>query len=492
MGTSHFWQTVRKAANAASAVINGPARQATTMQRAVATGSITSYPVGNPYEELSHGTSWNAVGIHNIGIQWAQSSLAVYSNEQVVTKNLAAADAPDEKKTHQPDHPLAKLLEDPNPVMGRQRFMHLVALQLRMTGGFVIWTVKSQETGEPCELWVLPRAWLQFQAPREGFPMGLWRVNNPRGLTSYMNNPLAGGFFLDCRECLTDGWSHPLYPGEFWSMLTACSRIIDIMEQTDLAVWSTLVNAPRPGMILSVDPQVPMTPEQLTHMTEQVQQYKSGAGTAGMAMAIQGVTLANLGTPMGDLDAVNVREQNMKFGLGIQGVPGIATGMQSDTGTYSGNAAQFNAYAELIIQPDLDLFDSSLTKWARKTWKGVRVQHSAKRIDDPQLQAQRADKLFAGVKKGLVTPNQWLAAMGLPPIPGGDELKRPEPVVVPGQMSGQETPGDGVDSDPALDLDDTPADATTTGTRHPWMQGASGNRLPAHLLNGAASTNGTH
>lgn len=487
---ANIWQRIRKAAAGAyHGLFSGV--DATPMQRAWATGHTTGLQLTNKFNELQHNTSWTWVATHAVGKQWAQAEYRVYDRSQTVTKGHAQ-DAPNEQRTPLQDHPAMRLLKRPNPVMSHEAWMYQVSAQMRLVGGCIIWEVRGKEDGKPCELWVLPRAWLTMLPASEQYPMGLWKVMNPRGMSGYWgNNRIAGGFWVDVRDTIDCRWPHALYPGEPYSPQEACSQILDIGEKADAATWASLVNAVRPGMILSIDPKLSIGADQVTMIEKKLAELKAGADNAGKTLVLQGVTKDDLGTPMGDLNSTEVRRQSQEFMMGVQGVPGLIAGIRSDVGTYSGDAATLNTFVELGIQPDLDLFGAVLThRWQRYWGDDFEVEFSAKRMDDPILKQKVTDQIFAAVPQGGASWNEWRATLDLPPIPGGDKYEKEQPPQMPG-MPGAEGGGDAPDLSnlpPFLsdeDLSDDAAGDESTGVKRPNVE----SRIPAHLLNGN-STNG--
>jgi phage portal protein BeeE len=482
MANSHFWQTVRKAAQAVSQTLNGPGKDATSLQRAAATGHTTNYAVGNTWEELGHMTGWNFPAINAIASQWENASVCMYAKKQkMVKKSSSAQDEPDEQRTPIHDHPLLDLLERPNPVFWREIFFYQLATHYCLTGGFVIWEVRNGE-GKPCELWALPRAWLTFQTGTEQFPLGLWRVFNQRGLSSYSTlNQLQGGFYIDIRDTIILNRPHPLYPGEPLGTLTACAKIVDIAEQHDNAVWSSLLESPRPGMILSVKQQSPATSEQLARMQAVVQSSKGGTNNAGKLWVMENVEMSHMGTPLADLDSTAGRKQGQEFLQAIHSVPPIATGIRTETGSYAADAATINTWIELHIQTMLNRLAGCFNHRFHRYWPNERLEISAKRADDPLLQKDRSDSIKDAVSKGLATGNEWRGSMKLPPMPGLDEIKEPTPPPVPGMpgQPGEQPPGND------LDLGDEAPDQDSTGIQQPTNGVA--NRLPAYLTQPTAN-----
>ncbi len=438
-------------------------RKATTLQRSIAVGHTPGYPVSNHREELEHFTGWNYVAVHTIAKQWAQATVCVYDKSEEIVKK--SHDSPAEERKPLPNHEIAKLLASPNPLMGQQEFLYLVACQCHLPGGYVIWEIRNL-AGKPSELWVLPKAWLTYQRPVEGHPLGLWRVYNPRGLTGYYGgNQLANGFYIDLRDTIIGGWPHPLYPGETCSPLAACAAIIDISEKADEAITASLINSPRPGMVVLLGDAM-LTDEQIDQMRASIKEFNAGVHNAGNVLAVQGAKLDKPGALLSDLEATEIREQNRKFSLGIQGVPSIATGA-ADEMTAAGASAVLNNFTEQTVQPGLNLFFGKLSsRWKPIYGDDFDVEAESRRYDDPALEQQVSDAIKDAVTKGLATGNEWRARVKLPPLPELEKIQQPpQPGAMPGQPGAQpaeqaapDDTGDEFDLEPDLGADDN-ADA---------------------------------
>jgi phage portal protein BeeE len=453
-------------------------RNASPATRAVALGHAPQYPLTDHANELRHNTGWTYPAVRAIGRQYAQASVTVYDASRVGRKGSRlgyitkehAADAPAEERTPVQDHPIARLMKRPNKLKSGHEWRYQIAQQVALTGGCVIWELRN-ELGQPLELYVLPRGWLTYQTPSERFPLGTWRVYPSRVAAGAWTTGLAGayatGFHVDVRETIFFGWPDALVPGEFTSPMAACDRIIDIAEQADEATWAALVNAPRPGMILSVDQVGALSPQQLEAIKSEIELHKSGSANAGKTLVLQNVRKEDLGTPISELQAVDVRNQALEQTLLVHGVPTLVIG-KLDGATYSGNAAAVNAWVELGIAPDLALLGGVLThRWQSLYGRDFSIEFNPKRYDDPTLDLTKTDKLLAAFDKGVVTGNEVRASLKLPPRPDLDELKAPEPA--PGGMPGDPNGAPaGAAPDSAADpfdlgMDDL-SDDDTTGT----------------------------
>jgi len=235
--------------------------------------------ISDHLEELRHFVSWIYVGVHKVAQQWAQATTCVYdaSAEDLygaagleagyspkmlamakafrrVRVKSAAPDAPAEHRTPLPDHPIARLLDEPNPYVTGRTFRYQVACQIRLSGGCYIWEVPNQY-GEPQHLWVIPRGWCRPNPPNGQFPNGYFTITPVfNTFTQQIVSPSVTTWNVAYEQMIQVGYPNPLYPGEFTSPLSACSRIIDIMEQTDTATWASFVNAVKPSLVFNLDP----------------------------------------------------------------------------------------------------------------------------------------------------------------------------------------------------------------------------------------------
>lgn len=491
---STFWTAAREVAKALSQVYNGrqsliaPSRTSKPIDRALSTGSTPGWPIADHWTELGHMTGWSFPAVDAIARQIQNASRVLYARKQPQVNKAHAQDAPAPQRTPIHEHPMLDLLERPNPVFWGEMFFYQLATHYCLTGGWVVWEVRDKQTHLPCELWALPRAWLVFQMPTAEFPLGTWRVNNPKGLRTYgALNPLAGGFYLDVRDTIVLNRPHPLYPGEPLGTMKAMAQAMDIAEQTDTAVWTSFIEAPRPGMILIVDPEQPMDDAELKRLADTVTIYKGGANNTGKVIALQGVSVDRMGTSVNDLDSVNARKQNQEFVNAAHSVPPMVTGIRTETGSYAGDTATRNTWTELHIQPMCNDFAGCLNHRFYRYWPDVKLEMNAKRADDDELQARKNDSLKDAVKSGGATWNEWRATQNLPPRPELDEIQQPPQPASPltQNFHGAGGPPDAGgmdlglpgDEGAGLDLDLDLPDEETTGAKRPELQRAGGRKV---------------
>lgn len=481
------------------------------MQQAWLAGSTPGWWISDHLEELKHFVSWIYVGVHKIATQWAQAKVNVFDkSEEAAQESMFAkamlfgrsrhiatmahylrtkSNTPDtqaERETPLPNHPAAKKLDRPNPFTNGAAFRYQVACQLRLTGACYIWEVPNQ-FGEPEHLWVIPRGWARPMAPNGQNPMGWFQITPVfNTFTHGIASPSTSTWIIPFEQMIDIRWPNPLYPGEGTSPLSACSRIIDIMEQTEMATWATFLNSVKPSLVFNIDPRNGQvaTQDMIDQLVTQIETFKAGSTNAGKVLAMLGLTVQQMMTGPSELDYVNGREQNKKNVLGIQGVPDVVAGT-GNAGSYSEAAVQAKTFVEFSIEPDLQLFGNALThRWQEHWGDDFRIELAAKTMDDPTLQLQKTDKIAQGFSAGVASANEYRAALDLEPL--DDPIADIPQVLLQAMTPELGAPDAGLNglggaSDPysafsdGTDFADELPDDTDTGIANPTMQEAPGN-----------------
>lgn len=481
-------------------------------------GATPGWWISDHLEELRHFVSWIYVGVHKMAQQCAQAKVCVYDAGQQAEYEESAkhygprvlamakrmrryrtkANLPDvvaEQREPLPDHPAAALLDNPNPYTSGRQFRYQFWCQKALTGGAYIWEVPNQY-GEPEHLWVIPRGWCRPMAPTGALPGGgYWVTPVFNTFTASIVSPSQTSWLIPAEQMIAVGWPNPLYPGEFTSPLAACSRIIDIMEQTDTATWSSFINAVKPSLVFNIDPKGPggITVAQMDRFMAELEAFKAGAHNHGKILAMLGLTVQQLMAGPSELDYVAGRKQLQEQVLSTQGVPPVMVGQP--VGNYSEAAVQAKAAVEFSLEPGLALLADKLTHRWRPIWgDDFAIEITGKSMDDPTLVLQKADKILAVHAAGAASDNELRASVDLPPLddPVADIPKcLLDPLMA---EDGANDPYSGFGESDGVDTADEPASDTSTGIKNPLMQVAGG-RNTFHLngkrfeLNG---TNGVH
>lgn len=492
------------------------------LQQAWLSGATPGWWISDHLEELKHFVSWIYVGVHKIAQQWAQARVCVYdeSAEQFYEQSESygrpkhlvdlayrlkqwrkKSNTPDtaaERETPLPDHPAAMLLDRPNPFTSGPVFRYQVACQLRLTGAAYIWEVPDQ-FGEPAHLWVIPRGWVRPMAPNGQHPLGWYQVTPIfNTFTQGIASPSSSTWIIPYEQMIDVKWPNPLYPGEGTSPLSACSQIIDIMEQTDQATWASFINAVKPSLVFNIDPRngQTVTKEMIDRLMSEIETFKAGSNNAGKVLAMLGLTVQQMMSGPSELDYVQGREQNRNNVLSVQGLSPVMVG--APVGNYSEAAVQAKCTVEFSVEPDLAIYSSTLThRWQPWWGKDFRIEHTAKTMDDPTLLLQKTDKVAQGYTAGVVSANEYRSSLDLPTLP--DPIADIPMVLLQSMVPGigspdAPTPGLGDADDPyvAFTAGDDMATDTDTGISNPIQAEAPGrNRMEKTFTLNGFGKNGT-
>lgn len=456
---------------------------------------------GDQRNQTSHNRGWPYLALLKLAEQCASATLNVYdASESKVEKAFAPDDHSSETAGLKPipDHPAAKLLKRPNPKDDLAQFLKRAVFQYGLTGGCVLWEVRDF-SGRPVNLYVLPRAWLTFQRPDYRRPLGYYRVNagfgNVYGWVDGGQIPTT--FELDYRATAQFGDPHSLYPGEYYSRLTACAELIDINFLTDTEVRSEMANGMKPGTVFTAtDAQaLGMTPEQAKEWQAHIEATHAGPDNAGKTLVLAGFSPTPMQPPPDP--KVEARQQNHDNMFTLFGVPDIATGRAQD-GSYSSHAATMKAFTENTVQPVLDMIGSMFThRWQPIYGDDYKAELKAKGYDDPDMSAKRSGSILEAAKAGGASWNEWRTSIGLSPRPELDQIQQPQTAGAapgqPGEVPGGDLGGDSdMDLTPSLDDDDSSPDLgvptdTTTG-----IPDASKANMPKAPSWSRQSLNGVH
>jgi hypothetical protein len=399
-----------------------------------------------------------------------------------------------------PDHPFAKLIKAPNPVDDQTQFFKKATHQYLLAGGCLIWDVRNA-ANKPIEMYVIPRAWAQYQRSSTDYPLGHYRVTNNLGYM-YQNWTLGLGttFNLDVRATIRWMDPHALFPGEPYSRLTACSEEIDLYFATIRKIISGMRNGIKPGLALKLIDGLNMSEEQIKQWQAHFEAEFVGVDNAGKTL----LTGSFEPVPLQPVEDGNTeaRDQNRIQVQRTFGAPDAIFGAL-DVGTYSGIAAIMKTHGNATLRPICQMVAGALTRRFQPIYgDDFKVEMKPSDYDDPEMSLKRSGgSLFEGVKARAVYINEWRVSIGLPAKPEFEKLADPEPAAggAPGQDDGGLDLGIGDDTADAggdggeesnMDLDlgvGDLSDDQTTGWRD---RSQAGRPKPSFGRNG--SLNGAH
>ncbi len=173
------------------------------------------------------------------------------------SKALSAVEYHENLMPLEGDHPLRRIVMNPNPVDTQFDIAYESFMYRGLCGVSYIWCPKNR-WGVPCEMWVIPSHWVY---PRTGagqyVPFNkesadelIWDYEiRPWGYPGY-----AGVLHFPPDEIIVQRAKHPLSKIDGYSKLSAGAQVIDLEEATTQSQWSQMINQPQPGMIVKLGP----------------------------------------------------------------------------------------------------------------------------------------------------------------------------------------------------------------------------------------------
>jgi hypothetical protein len=427
--------------------------------------------------EAEQYTGFHYVAIHALASEASQATVEVYRDESAIPQQIWASwnsrhkglkrrvprhnlgsyrkgygDDTEELEQVDRSHPLVEMLMRPNPKQTGAMFRYEQVMQLRLTGLAMIWNVPNS-AGRTVERYVIPTACVDPIAPGSQFPEGGWRVNPdyiPKivdGQGFYTSGSL--GFFMAGQQTLPAdqvqivGYPHPTSKTDFQSPVSATALWTDTANAVDQARKSQMTNAGNPSMLVSIDSDINMSPEEFGAEKQRFLGTYTSPQNNRSVLFLQGAQASVLshaakemdyGTAFGDLrDSQLASHTTHAMAIGAE-VPG----------TYGAMGVAMLVRKYNVLMPVLCMLaDHDTTFFAPQFGPGLTVWYEPESFEDPEMASQVLQMtLTAG---NILTTNEWRAAasklgFSFDPLPGpeGDEMagKKPEPIVQPG-MPGQ-------------------------------------------------------
>lgn len=315
------------------------------------------------------------------------------------------------------DHPLAKLLQRPNPWQGGSRFFENLTAFLILSGNSYIEAV-GPERGAPRELYVL-------------------RPDRMKVVPGNAQQPVAGYQYtvggttanFKPEEILHLRLFNPLDDWYGMSPIEAAARSID--QNNESRAWNValLQNSARPPGALVAEQE--LQEEQFNRLKEQIKEQYSGAKNAGRPLLLEGgLDWKEMGLSPADMHwleglKLSAREIAIAFG-----VPPELIG-DSENKTYSNWSESRKAFYEETVLPLMDWLRDELNNWLAPQFGDDRIYLDYDRDEIEALQEDRAevwDRALKAVEKGVLTPNEARVLLGYEEVPGADVL------MIPGNM----------------------------------------------------------
>jgi len=298
-------------------------------------------------------------------------------------------------------HPLARLLDHPNPWMTPWELWYLTVLYLELPGN-CYWYAAPRPNGQPGELWIIPTPFVRVVPDPVEFVRG-YEVQVPGMPTEVFG---AG-------EVIHLKYPNPLDVHYGLSPLQANALTIDANTELQKSRYQAFLLGQRPGMVLQTDQA--LGDPALRRLEERVQARFGGRDNWTRPLVLeQGLKASPWTLTPAEMDYLNSSKLSRDEIFALFRVPppiaGIVENMGLGADIWYGARVMF---CEGTVQPKLDLIAQALTRdLARRFGPDVTIAFPE---CSPRNQDQRRADDELDAKTGLRTFNEIRRSRGLRP-----------------------------------------------------------------------------
>lgn len=320
------------------------------------------------------------------------------------------------------DHPLRRLLAQPNPVCTEFEFFELSVTYLDLAGG-VPWLIERGRNGLPAELWPVRPDLLRV------FPTADPRVYDygyvldpnaqPRGQAEKII-PIPRGDLIHIR------YPNPLDPFFGQAPLRPAARATSLDNAATEFVDTLLRNYAVPGVVITTAQAID---EEVASRLKQRWKHAFGGSRRGEPAFLQaGMDAKPMGLNLRDLEFPDLRTISESRICMALGVPPILVGAKVglDRSTFTNYAEARVSFWEETIMPLQRRFGDPVRTRLLPEFTGVGRRAVQARWDNSEVLALREseqarwDRATQALRAGGTSVNDFRRTVGLPPVDGGD------------------------------------------------------------------------
>lgn len=325
------------------------------------------------------------------------------------------------------DHPLRRLIENPNAVDTYFDLMYELDLFLEACGCSYLWKVPNGY-GKPTELWTIPAHWVW---PRTGGGSYVDPNSQNAGklISYYEVRPWgtmgsAGMLIFPPEEVIMFPWKSPLNKIDGYSRLSAIAQWIDSEESISKSRWAQFVNQARPEFWVELGPgfEDPDDDRIQRIETKFAQKYASEMNFGKPIFTPSGSKVKPLSFSPTEMSYYDSFEQLRGAILSAFRIPPAALGL-SDNMTFGSILAVLGQFALYCINPRLAMMGLRMTKELASVFstpeRPIKIWWDDVTPPDPDQLNKDIAQDIAGC---AVTPNEIRATRGRAPFAhGGDD-----------------------------------------------------------------------
>lgn len=313
-------------------------------------------------------------------------------------------------------HPLAQLLQHPNPMQGFPRFMEGLTAYLLLAGNAYIEAVGAQETGQPLELHLLRPDRVKIIPGADGLPAAYTYTveGNTRRIPAHTPQGM--------QTILHAKMFHPLNDWYGMSPMEAAATAIDQHSTVSAHNLALLKNGARPtgALICKGD----RSEHSMRQLSDSLSESFNLTSRTGKPMLLHGEwEWQELGVKPKDLDYVEGKYLSAREIAQAYGVPSMLVGVPGDATFANYREARYHLWEDTIL-PLMETLKMDLNNWLLPMYKadgrGLQLEYDTESI--PALTPKREAAWAKIAEADFLTLNEKRSAVGYPEHPNGDEL----------------------------------------------------------------------
>lgn len=343
-------------------------------------------------------------------------------------KSLSSVKAHEELEPVEYNHPLRRLLENPNPMDTCYDLMYELQLFIELCGVSYLWVVPNTY-GVPCELWVLPAHWVW---PVTGKGEAFWTPQTPDTdnlIAGYQIRPwngmgVSGIMTIPAEDMIVFSNKNPLNKLDGWSPQAAGAMWIDTEESIVKSRWAQMCNQARSDVHIELPADV-IDPDdnRIARIEAKFMAKYQGELNYGKPIFTPGGTKV---TPLSfspqEMAYFQSEEQMRDMVMALRQFPKTAAGISNDM-TFGSVLATAASFCSNSINPRLAPLGQRLTKELAPRFATeadpVKLWWDDCSPADPQ---QVNSDISQDLQAYAITPNEVRALRGRPPYKhGGDD-----------------------------------------------------------------------
>ena len=400
------------------------------MSHGHAGGLFTSQWTDSRAELVRHFRHWTYIAIDRIGTKVAtqvpnvtlikapgektrRKLLDPYRRSKALTPLLSHEQLEPVKE----DHPLLRLLRDPNEPDTAYDLWYETILFLYLTGNAYWWIPCNKTTGLPDAIWVIPSHWVHAVQGRGG-----------KLIDHYVVMPLEGHYHrheIPYEDILHFKRKSPISKVDGYSPQTAINHWLDTQESVDRSRMFSFRNGTFPTVSIEMSGEVEdITKEKLDQIEEKFAARYAGEMQANKPLITPpGMKVRSLMVTPPEMGFVESAEQLRDNILAAFGVPACVAQINQNM-TYGSVVAAQVGFTSFTVNPLCRFLGQYITeKLAWRYDEKLRVWWEDCTPDDPEMLEKR---IITDLQCGAITPNEVRSLRGREPYPlGGDDPLSP-------------------------------------------------------------------